>query len=156
MVFLKTINVFMIYNLVSVKNHSTNHAILSIIEKIQDAIKNNRFAIGIFIDLQKAFDTVNHNILLKKLSHCGIIGTANKWFESYLTDREQFVSINGYPSDCSIVKHGVPQGSVLGPLLFVIYINDLHTCIKNSKTFHFADDTNLLFTPTHKKFLKKA
>ena len=137
------------------KNHSTNHAILSIIEKIQDAIKNNKFAIGIFIDLQKAFDTVNHSILLKKLNHYGIQSITNKWFESYLTNRQQFVSINGHNSDYSITKHGVPQGSVLGPLLFLIYINDLHTCIKNSRTFHFADDTNLLFTPSHSNFLRK-
>ena len=137
------------------KNHSTNHAILSIIENIQNAIKNNNFAIGIFIDLQKAFDTVNHSILLKKLSHYGIKNTANKWFESYLTGRQQFVSINGHSSEYTTTKHGVPQGSVLGPLLFLIYINDLHVCIKNSKTFHFADDTNLLFTPSHTNFLRK-
>ena len=137
------------------KNHSTNHAILSIIEKIQDAIKNNNFAIGIFIDLQKAFDTVNHSILLKKLHHYGIQNNANKWFESYLTNRQQFVSINGHHSDYSTTQHGVPQGSVLGPLLFLIYINDLHTCIKNARTFHFADDTNLLFTPSHTNFLRK-
>ena len=137
------------------KNHSTNHAILSIIDKIKDAIKNNNFAIGIFIDLQKAFDTVNHSILLKKLSHYGINNISNKWFESYLTDRQQFVSINGHSSEISVTKHGVPQGSVLGPLLFLIYINDLHICIKNSRTFHFADDTNLLFTPSHTNFLRK-
>ena len=137
------------------KNHSTNHAILSIIEKIQDAIKNNKFAIGIFIDLQKAFDTVDHSILLNKLSHYGIRNNTNKWFESYLTNRQQFVSINGHTSDYSITKHGVPQGSVLGPLLFLIYINDMHACIKNSGVFHFADDTNLLYTPTHTNYLRK-
>ena len=137
------------------KNHSTNHAILSIIEQIQDTIKNNKFAIGIFIDLQKAFDTVNHSILLKKLNHYGIKNITNKWFESYLSDRQQYVSKNGHSSDYTTTKHGVPQGSVLGPLLFLVYINDLHICIKNSKTFHFADDTNILFTPSHENFLRK-
>ena len=129
------------------ENHSTNHAILSITQKIQEAINDNRLAIGIFIDLQKAFDTVNHSILLKKLDHYGIRGNVNKWFESYLTNRKQFVNINGTNSDQGFIKHGVPQGSVLGPLLFLIYINDLHKCIKNSNTYHFADDTNLLYIP---------
>ena len=127
--------------------HSTNHALLSITKQIQDAINNDNIAIGIFIDLQKAHDTVNHTILLRKLDHYGVRGTANKWFESYLTNRKQFVTINGFNSKETTIKHGVPQGSVLGPLLFLIYINDLHKCIYNSNTFHFADDTNLLYIP---------
>ena len=94
------------------ENHSTNHAIISIIQKIQDAIKNNKIAIGVFIDLQKAFDTVNHSILLEKLNHYGISGISNTWFKSYLTDRQQFVSIGGENSDFTITEHGVPQGSV--------------------------------------------
>ena len=103
------------------ENHSTNHAIISIIQKIQDAIQNNNFAVGVFIDLQKAFDTVNHSILLEKLNHYGISGISNTWFKSYLTDRQQFVSIDG-KNDLTITEHGVLQGSVLGPLLFLIYI----------------------------------
>jgi len=129
------------------ENHSTNHALISIVQKIQEAIKNKKLAIGIFIDLQKAFDTVNHFILLEKLKHYGISGVSNAWFKSYLTDRKQYVSIGGVDSDYTTTEHGVPQGSVLGPLLFLIYINDLHQCIKNSSTFHFADDTNLLYVP---------
>ena len=129
------------------ENHSTNHAIISIMQKIQEAIKNDNIAIGIFIDLQKAFDTVNHSILLDKLKHYGISGASNNWFKTYLTERKQFVSIGGEISDLTTTEHGVPQGSVLGPLLFLIYINDLHQCIKHSNTFHFADDTNLLYIP---------
>ena len=129
------------------EKHSTNHAILSITQKIQETINNDQLAFGIFIDLQKAFDTVNHQILLNKLDYYGIRGTANKWFQSYLTNRKQFVSINGPNSDKNIILHGVPQGSVLGPLLFLLYINDLHKSIQNSNTFHFADDTNLLYIP---------
>jgi len=132
------------------ENHSTNHAIISIIQKIQEAIKDNKFAIGVFIDLQKAFDTVNHSILLDKLNHYGISGISNTWFKSYLSDRQQFVAIDGENSDLTTTEHGVPQGSVLGPLLFLIYINDLHQCIQNSTSFHFADDTNLLYIPPNK------
>ena len=129
------------------QNHSTNHALISIVDKIQEAIKDDKIAIGIFIDLQKAFDTVNHSILLEKLNHYGISGNSNAWFNSYLKDRQQFVSIDGEHSDLTTTEHGVPQGSVLGPLLFLVYINDLHQCIQNSNTFHFADDTNLLYVP---------
>ena len=124
--------------------HSTNHAILSITQKIKEAIDKGSVPIGIFVDLQKAFDTVNHDILLKKLDHYGIRGHPNAWFKSYLSNIQQFVSINGFQSKQNVIKHGVPQGSVLGPLLFLIYINDLHECIKYSTTHHFADDTNLL------------
>ena len=135
--------------------HSTNHALIDLTEDIREAIDNNNFAVGVFIDLQKAFDTVDHQILLKKLDHYGIRGTANKWFESYLTNRKQFVTINGVDSDLKIMKYGVPQGSVLGPLLFLLYINDLHVAIKHCTTRHFADDTNLLIKGKSLKKLKK-
>ena len=124
--------------------HSTNNALFSLTEMVRDALDNSNFACGIFIDLQKAFDTVDHNILLKKLEYYGIRGIANKWFTSYLSNRKQFVSINGFDSKKRTMEFGVPQGSVLGPLLFLIYINDLHKAIKFSITHHFADDTNLL------------
>ena len=133
------------------KKHSTNHALLSMLQEIKESIDKNGLAIGIFVDFQKAFDTVNHEILLRKLEHYGIRGITNDWFKSYLSNRKQFVQINNTKSELSNIDHGVPQGSVLGPLLFLVYINDLHNAIHYSTTRHFADDTNLLYTPSKKQ-----
>ena len=99
-------------------NHSTIHAILLIVDKIQTAIENGKYSCGLFLDLSKAFDTVDHNILIHKLQNFGIRGPAIDWFKSYLSDRMQYVSIGGVKSDKISIKCGVPQGSVLGPLLF--------------------------------------
>ena len=90
------------------KDFSTNHAILTLLESIQKALDDGQFACGIFIDLEKAFDTVGHDILLEKLNHYGIRGIANDWFRSYLSERTKFVSINGFNSDYKTVKYGVP------------------------------------------------
>ena len=136
------------------EKHSTNHAVMNMVQKIQEAIKDNSIAIGVFIDLQKAFDTVNHNILLDKLDSYGVRGMAKNWIKSHLASRQQFVSIDGVESDKEYIFHGVPQGSVLGPLLFTIYINDMYMCIRNSTAFHFADDTNLLYVPQKKYAIK--
>ena len=135
--------------------HSTTHALINITERIRDALDNNKPVSGVFVDLQKAFDTVNHSILLSKLEHYGIRGPINGWFKSYLYKRKQSVIINGYESDIQILNHGVPQGSVLGPLLFLLYINDLHISIQNSNVYHFADDTNLLRISTSYNKLQK-
>ena len=121
----------------------TTHLLTSQRKSVKHLIKI-KIAAGVFVDFQKAFDTVNHKILIKKIEHYGIRGTLNKWFESYLKHRKQHVSVLGFDSDNQAINHGVPQGSVLGPLLFLIYINDLHKSVKHSSTFHFADDTNLL------------
>ena len=102
--------------------HSTQHALASLTEMVRQALDGGNFACGIFVDFQKAFDTVDHSILLKKLEHYGVRGIANNWFRSYLTNRTQYVSINGFDSSLQVMKYGVPQGSVLGPLLFLIYI----------------------------------
>ena len=137
------------------KKHSTNHTLIDITETIRQALDNKKYACGIFIDLQKAFDTINHDILIAKLEHYGIRGIANDWFASYLKNRSQFVSILGFDSTTKPISHGAPQGSVLGPLLFLIYINDLNFAIKNCKVYHFADDTNMLnICNSHKKMQK--
>ena len=113
-------------------------------EDIRNALDDDKTVCGLFLDLQKAFDTVDHNILLRKLEHYGVRGIANKWFQSYLNSRKQTVSINGVRSEEVIMNYGVPQGSLLGPLSFLIYINDLHNAINHSTVRHFADDTNLI------------
>ena len=126
--------------------YSTNHALIKIVDTITNALDSGKLAAGIFVDFQKAFDTVDHKILISKLNHYGIRGCFNDWFKSYLNNRKQCVSILGYESSYKNIEYGVPQGSVLGPLLFLIYINDLNHSIKYSDTFHFADDTNLLYS----------
>ena len=97
----------------------------------------------VFIDLQKAFDTISHEVLLEKLKHYGIRSKENNWFHSVLTNRKQYVWINGFFSQTKILRCGVHQGSTLGPLLFLIYVNDLNNALDH--LHHFADDTNLLF-----------
>ena len=108
-----------------------------------------------FIDLEKAFDTVNHKILLSKLEHYGVRGVANDWFSSYLSLRKQKVSLEGISSEYQHISCGVPQGSILGPLLFLLYINDMHKTVKHSLMHHFADDTNLLCSDKDPKQLRK-
>ena len=134
---------------------STNHALVNLSESIRQSLDEGSFGCGIFVDLQKAFDTVDHKILLHKLEYYGIRGACNNWFKSYLSDRKQFVSINGYNSDLMPADCAVPQGSVLGPLLFLIYINDLHKAIQYYQVHHFADDTNFFHTSKSVKNLNK-
>ena len=127
------------------KKMSTAHSLVEITEEIKESIDNGKYGCGIFIDLKKAFDTVNHRILLTKLEHYGIRGVLLKWFESYLSNRKQYVYHNGIASDMKEITCGVPQGSVLGPLLFLIYVNDLPNISEKLRFFLFADDTNIYY-----------
>ena len=137
------------------QQYSTSHTLINITENIRKALDDGNIGCGVFVDLQKVFDTVDHQILLAKLSHYGICGVSNDWFKSYLSNRSQYVSINGYDSGLAAINCGVPQGSVLGPLLFLLYINDLNQAIKFCKVHHFADDTNLLCLGNSIKKLNK-
>ena len=120
-------------------NHNTSHPVLHFTDKIYNALNQKPPAItlSIFIDLKKAFDTVNHEILLKKMEH---YGTANVWFHNYLSEREQFVCLDAAQSDRNKITCGVPQGYVLGPLLFLLFINDLPNATV-FLTLLFTDDT---------------
>ena len=121
------------------EKHSVLHALYDVTSIGYNAIQNKKHSAFLFMDLRKAFDTVSHKILLQKLSHDGMSGPAYKLIENYLHSRQQFVSINNYNSSSKPIQIGVPQGSILGPLLFLMYINDLPNATSSKPRF-FADD----------------
>lgn len=122
---------------------STNLALLSLTDFLKSSIDNGNFTGSVFLDFTKAFDTISHNILFSKLESLGITGPSLTFIKNYLLDREQSVCIGGVNSNVKIINQGVPQGSILGPLLFCIYINDLPDCLDDSKVILYADDTTI-------------
>ncbi len=127
-------------------HHSTSLALIDVIDNVYDNLDNDNYVIGVFLDLQKAFDTVQHDILLNKLDIYGIRGIANDWVRSYLNCRNQFVVVDGSKSSSRDITCGVPQGSILGPLLFLIYVNDMWRAAPDCSIKLFADDTNLFMS----------
>ena len=115
---------------------STTHALVNLVENIKKSLDRKTNACGVFIDLQKAFDTVNHKISLDKPYHYGVRGQAHLWFEFYLTDRKQKVQIASVDSRLMTILCGVPQGFILGPLLFLLYINNLRIATQKSLVHH--------------------
>ena len=134
---------------------STEHAHIDIQNSILNSIEQKEIPCCLFLDFAKAFDTVNHNILLHKLNHYGIRGNALTLIESYLKDREQCVQVNNATSDFEFIKHGVPQGSILGPLLFLLYINDIAESSHMLDFYLFADDTTIFISDTDPKKLEQ-
>ena len=129
--------------------------ISEIMEEISAAIDNKMSTIGAFIDLNKAFDTINHNILIDKLEHYGVRGTAKKWIMNYLNGRQQYVQIDNVHSGLKKVIHGIPQGSILGLRLFITYINDMCNVSSFFKYILFADDTTIFRAGNDIKLLNK-
>ena len=130
--------------MVFVKKHSTELAGLEFHDKIVADLEKSKLPLAIFLDLSKAFDTIDHEIMLTKLQYYGITGTSLQWFKSYLTGRRQYVQFKDSLSSQSPLTTGVPQGSILGPLMFIIYMNDI---AEVTDKFHFtiyADDTTLI------------
>ena len=125
---------------------ATAFALIDLMDDLTNAIDNREYTVGVFIDLKKAFDTLDHDILLRKLDHYGVRGLPLQWLRSYLQNRSQFVSYNSNDSSYLPIRCGVPQGSILGPLLFIIYINDLCNVSDVLKFFLFADDTNIFYS----------
>ena len=125
---------------------STSLALLELTEEITSALDHKKCTIGVFIDLKNTFDTIDHDILLTKLNHYGIRGVANNWLTSYLYNRQQYVNINDQESDMVNVVCGVPQGSIIGPKLFILYISDICNTSSLLKFILFADDTTIFWS----------
>ena len=147
--FLEDNSVFYNYQFGFRKSHSTSHAIITLVERVSKALDMGKDVVGVFLDLKKDFDTVDHTILLRKLEQYGIRGKTLRWFESYLSNRSQYVEYNNSKSDTKIITYGVPQGSILGPLLFIIYMNDFSSSSDLLFSILFADDTSVLIEGTN-------
>lgn len=137
-------------------HHSTYSAVLNTSEDVLENVDEGLLTGMVMLDLKKAFDSIVHQILLDKLYFIGIRGTAHKWFKSYLSSRYQYVYMNGVRSDQATVECGIPQGSVLGPLLFSLYINDLGNVVKKSKLALYADDTCIYYSAKNATEIKSA
>ena len=133
------------------KNNSTSHAIITLVERVTKALDTGKYVVGVFLDLKKAFDTVNHVILLRKLECYGIQGNILNWFISYLSYRSQYVDYNSKHSERKHIHHGVTQGCIFVPLLFILYVNDFSRSSDLLFSILFADDTTVIIEGIHYK-----
>ena len=124
------------------RNRSTYMALNVLLDKFHESVTSKEYMIGLFMDLSRAFDTISHDILLNKLYKYGIRGLSYDWIKSYLSNRKQYVNYKNSSSDTLNVNIGIPQGSILGPLLFILYINDLHNVSDKLTLLQFADDSS--------------
>ena len=125
------------------KKYSTTLALINIVDKVKQTLDDGMYSIGIFLDIKKAFDSICHEILLKKLDHYGFRGHVNSFLKSYLSNRQQFTEINNTRSETEAINCGVPQGSILGPLLFLLFVNDIQYVLQDTDLRLFADDTSI-------------
>ena len=124
--------------------HSCEHALIDAHHTITEGLGKKETSLLLLIDFSKAFDMVDHEIMLQKLYYYGIRGVAHGWFRSYLSQRKQYVKLNGSISTTNDLQHGVPQGSILGPLLFILFINDMPNIFPGAHFILYADDANII------------
>ena len=137
------------------QNKCTQDAVLHLHDHIRQNMDKRKFTGAMYIDLRKAFDTVSHSCLLSKLPYYGITGIELKWIADYLFNRQQYISYNWTLSEPQVINCGVPQVSILGPLLFVILINHAHQCLKNCTMLMYTDDTVLLYSHSSSKNIEE-